>query len=100
MRLLPLIAAVSLAILLGACATRSVRVVDARRIPVSGARVEAITPSMNLAIRTTDALGTVSLPHSPQNIEWVSVKQDGFEPSGQIPVRPHGPTTVILKPIE
>ena len=100
MRLLPLIAAVSLAALLAACATRSVRVVDARRTPVSGARVEAITPSMNLAIRTTDASGTVSLPYSPQNIEWVSVKQDGFEPSGQIPVRPHGPTTVILKPIE
>jgi hypothetical protein len=74
-----------------------VRVVDARNIPVSGARVEAITPSMNLAIRTTDASGTVSLPHSPQNIEWVSVKQDAFDPSGQVPVRPRGQTTVILQ---
>jgi|LakMenEpi03Aug12_release.lakeMendotaPanAssembly.Ray.scaffolds.fasta_scaffold353066_2 hypothetical protein len=98
MRPLPLIAAVSLAALLAACATKTVRVIDARNIPVSGARVEAITPSMNLAIRTTDASGTVSLPHSPQNIEWVSVKQDGFEPSGQIPVRPHGQTTIILQP--
>ena len=97
MPLLSLISAASLAILLGACATRSVRVVDARNIPVSGARVEAITASMNLAIRTTDASGTVSLPHSPQNIEWVSVKQDGFDPSGQVPVRPRGQTTVILQ---
>ena len=97
MRLLPLIAAVSLAILLGACATRSVRVVDARNAPVSGAMVEAITPSMNLAIRMTDTSGKASLPHSPQNIEWVSVKQDGFDPSGQVPVRPRGQTTVILQ---
>jgi hypothetical protein len=98
MRLLPLIAAVSLAALLTACATKSVRVVDARNVPVSGAKVEAITPSMNLEIRTTDASGTVSLPHSPQNIEWVSVKQDGFEPSGQVPVHPRGQTTIILQP--
>lgn len=100
MRLLSLIASVSLTSLLAACATKTVRVIDARNAPVSGAMVEAITPSMNLAIRTTDASGTVSLPHCTQNIEWVSVKKIGFEPSGQIPFRPHGPTTVILKPIE
>jgi hypothetical protein len=98
MRLLPLIAAISLASLLAACATKTVRVVDALNAPVNGAMVEAITPSMNLTIRTTDTSGTVSLPHCTQNIEWVSVKQDGFEPSGQIPVRPHGQTTIILQP--
>jgi ABC-type uncharacterized transport system auxiliary subunit len=97
MRPLPLIAAVSLAALLAACATKTVRVIDVRNVPVSEAMVEAITPSMNLTIRTTDTSGKASLPLSPQNIEWVSVRKIGFEPSGQVPVHPRGQTTVILQ---
>lgn len=80
------------------CASQSVLVIDAMKKPVSGAKVEPISLSMNYAVLTTDASGVTKLPWVPQKIEWVSVKKEGFEPSGQIAIGDNKRTTIVLCP--
>ena len=99
MNYLRLIAVLGVVLMTG-CSTTKIVVLDETKAPVADAEVEPITQSMNLAVLRTDASGTVKLPGTPQKIEWVSVKKEGFEPSGQIPVKEHELLTVVLKPVK
>jgi hypothetical protein len=81
----------------GGCVSRSVVVLDAGGTPVSGAKVEPVSLSINYGASITGGSGKVALPRVTQTIEWVSVTKQGFQPSGHVPVWEKRQTVIVLK---
>lgn len=95
---LPLFSAVVGLVLTSCSRHPDVVVTDHTGMPVAGAKVEAVTPSLNYAPTLTDAKGHASLPSTAQKIETLNITAPGS--ATKVTVRYNGakPHRVSLAP--
>src|SRR5689334_21206288 len=80
------------------CAERQiVKVSDSAGQSVQGARVQAVSLSLNSTPNITDAQGEATVPSMVQGAKWISVSKAGFE-TIQVDMPKQWPLRVTLKP--
>ena len=77
----------------------NVRVVDPDSRPLEGARVYAISASLDSAPHTTDRFGEAPLPYNIQGSQWIRVNKEGYT-EVRIDVPKRWPAVVVLHPVE
>jgi hypothetical protein len=83
--------------LTGCTSRKVVHVVDSNGAPIQGAKVEAVSPSINSAPNLTNAGGDALLPSNIQGAKWVGVSKTGYE-AIQVSLPSQWPLQITLKP--
>jgi hypothetical protein len=84
--------------IIGGCSPEVI-VIDRAGIPVKGAEVRPVSPSITGSPVMTGATGKASVPMNAggQEAKWIAVKKAGFDPV-QVDVPSHWPLRITLVP--
>jgi len=74
-----LVSLIAITALIGCAELRTVRVVDPSGQPIAGAKVVAVSLSINSSPHVTDKNGETSLPDNIQEVKWMQVSMPGFQ---------------------
>ena len=64
--------------------------------PVPGAKIEPVALSINYAPVTSDEEGQAVIAWQLQEVEWINVSKDGYQPQKNIKMQPPKQVTVKL----